>query len=213
MRRMFSLPRNETDPFRQPRDQNMAVPTSCHCLSSYPDGQEDSDGYRDWQSWEDGHMQTSLLPVSSYRDLQAGTDACNVAALMDVQNAFNMSPTGSNARLSGLDGHVNVFHNLLGSSDMILSQTDPAALLGYQFGEWNWVSSSASFPTPLANPPSMPNLDDHSTLSQTMLTDLSGFGGLGNNGVRSAEVSNPGSHELLIAHPGCYHFPLLLPVK
>jgi hypothetical protein len=202
---MFSPRRVEPDPFLQLLEQNMAAPTPPHLLSCYHGAQENAGGCHDWQPWQDGHMQASVLPVHAYRNSKADTAPYNAASLVDVQHNLNMS-AAFNAGSSGLDGHVNGFHHLFGSSDTMMPQTDPTVILEDQFREWNWASSTASFPTTLANSPLMLDLSGHSTLDQTAMTGLGGFDSLTNIGMRNAELSGPASDQLSLAHAGYHPF-------
>jgi hypothetical protein len=208
---MLSPGRVEPEASRQLLRQNMAAPTSSYLLSSYHDGQDDTGGFHDCQSWENNHMQASAFPGQAYRNSRTGTVAYSPASSMEVRNGFIMSPAGFNTRSSGLDSNVNAFHNFHGNSDTFQPWTAPAALLDSRFDEWNWETRPATFTN---TPPDLHSgaiLDGQTTLNQTMLTGLSSFDSLRNNGMRVLEALNPAIDELLLEDIGCCHFPVWYP--
>lgn len=203
--------RVEPDSSLQSLHQDMATPVNPHRPSYYHGTEQGTGGHYAWQPWQDTRMQAMVFSAHANGTLNADTVSPSSASSLEAQNNLSTPDTafdnGFAGPLSSIDGYLD----FLGNSESMLPQTGPFVPPGHQFGEWNSLSPSMSFPDTLSNFPSTVDACSRSSLNQIAMSEDHGFGALGNNSVRSISPSVPANDHFLLTHAGCFPLFLLYP--
>jgi hypothetical protein len=203
--------RVEPDSSLQPLHQDMATPIHPHRPPYYHGTEQCTVGHYAWQPWQDTRMQAMVFSAHANGTLNADTVSPSSASSLETQNNLSTPETafdnGFAGPLSSIDGYLD----FLGNSESMLPQTGPFVPPDNQFGEWNNLFPSMSFPDTLRNFPSTVDTCSRSSLNQIAMSEDPGFGVLDNNSVWSIGPSVPTNDHFLLTYAGCFPFPFHIP--
>jgi hypothetical protein len=154
-------------------------------------------------------MYAMARPTFATRAFEADTISPSIDSLLEQQNTFSTPETilddGSTAPIRNANGYLESS----GGSEFMLPPIGPFISPVNQLAEWNSLSSSMIFPSPLHIFPSACNTYGHSTRNHIAMGEYPYVGVSDNNSAYNIAPSASVNNDLLLLHAGC--FPLFLP--
>jgi hypothetical protein len=181
----------------------MATPINPHRLSLYHGTEQGTGGHYAWPPWQDARIQAMALSAHANRTANADILSPSSASLVEAQNNLR---TPEIAFDDGFAGPVSSVSEYLGlrNSESMLPPTGPFVPPGNQFGEWESLFPSMSFPNTLSNLAPTVDTCSSSTLNQIAMSEDPGFGTLDNTSIWSTGLLAPANDRLLLTYAGCF---------